>query len=168
MCWHHLTIPVAAVAFNRAISNVTVRYDSHGLNRLSFNTNPSSITHEPGCAGYPYVDRFITLFLAYLDGRPVAFDTVPVNLPSTVTTFQRTVWSEVSRIAYGTIVTYSQLAERVSGRSYARAVGQALHANPVPIIIPCHRVVAADGSLGGFRPGSDIKQALLMHEGASW
>ena len=81
------------------------------------------------------------------------------------TPFQRQVWRAILRIPYGRVRSYRWVAERVGGSQYARAVGHALGANPVPIIVPCHRVVTSDGSLGGFSGGLPVKRKLLQLEG---
>jgi methylated-DNA-[protein]-cysteine S-methyltransferase len=81
------------------------------------------------------------------------------------TPFQRRVWRTILRIPYGRVRSYRWVAERVGGAQYARAVGHALGANPVPIIVPCHRVVTSDGSLGGFSGGLPVKRKLLQLEG---
>ena len=81
------------------------------------------------------------------------------------TPFQRQVWRAILRIPYGRVRSYRWVADRVGGAQYARAVGNALGANPVPIIVPCHRVVTNDGALGGFTGGLPIKRKLLELEG---
>ena len=81
------------------------------------------------------------------------------------TPFQRQVWRAILRIPYGRVRSYRWVADRVGGSQYARAVGHALGANPVPIIVPCHRVVTSDGSLGGFSGGLPVKRKLLQLEG---
>ncbi|MCS7179519.1 MAG: methylated-DNA--[protein]-cysteine S-methyltransferase [Anaerolineae bacterium] len=81
------------------------------------------------------------------------------------TPFQRRVWEELGRIPYGQTVSYGELARRMGQPGAARAVGQAVGANPIPIIVPCHRVVGADGSLVGYGGGLEIKSALLRLEG---
>lgn len=88
--------------------------------------------------------------------------TVPVAPDGTP--FQLAVWQELRRIPYGEVRTYGAVAESVGQRDAARAVGQANHQNPIPIIIPCHRVVAAGGKLGGFGGGLDLKRRLLQLE----
>lgn len=90
--------------------------------------------------------------------------TFPIDL-SSGTSFQRQVWRAIVRIPYGRVRSYRWVADRVGGRAYARAVGHALGANPVPIIVPCHRVVTSDGSLGGFSGGLPVKRKLLELEG---
>ncbi|MGH9649222.1 MAG: methylated-DNA--[protein]-cysteine S-methyltransferase [Terriglobales bacterium] len=88
----------------------------------------------------------------------------PVDL-SGGTVFQRRVWRAILRIPYGRVRSYKWVAARVGGTQYARAVGLALGANPLPIIVPCHRVVARDSSLGGFTGGLRTKRKLLQLEG---
>lgn len=85
------------------------------------------------------------------------------------TQFQRRVWSALAAIPYGETTTYGALATQLAdaspgGRPQARAVGSAVAATPVPIVIPCHRVIGADGSLTGYRGGLQIKRALLAFE----
>lgn len=83
--------------------------------------------------------------------------------------FRTAVWTECAAIPWGQIATYGWLAERVAQRMgtkpCARAVGQALKVNPWAIIVPCHRVVAAQGRLGGYAYGAELKASLLLHEG---
>lgn len=81
------------------------------------------------------------------------------------TSFQRQVWKAILRIPYGRVRSYRWVADRVGGPQFARAVGHALGANPLPIIVPCHRVVTSAGSLGGFTGGLPVKRRLLQLEG---
>jgi methylated-DNA-[protein]-cysteine S-methyltransferase len=99
----------------------------------------------------------------YLAGRQDAFD-VPLDL-SQGTSFQRKVWRTLQRVPYGKLRSYQWIATRVGGRHYARAVGNAVGANPLPIVVPCHRIVAHDASLGGFSGGLSMKRKLLSLEG---
>ncbi len=98
---------------------------------------------------------------AYLAGRLRRF-TVPVALAGTP--FQKAVWAELSAIPFGARRTYGELAAALGRPRGARAVGAACGANPVPILVPCHRVVNADGSLGGFGAGQNVKTRLLELE----
>jgi methylated-DNA-[protein]-cysteine S-methyltransferase len=82
------------------------------------------------------------------------------------TPFQKTVWAEVSRIPYGATATYSDVARRIGQPQAVRAVGSANGANPLPIIVPCHRVIGRRGALTGYGAGLEIKAALLELEGA--
>jgi methylated-DNA-[protein]-cysteine S-methyltransferase len=101
---------------------------------------------------------------SYLSGRPVGF-TAPVDLAA-CTQFQRRVLRACAKVGYGQTVSYGELARRVGCPAGARAVGGALARNPVPLVIPCHRVVAGNGTLGGFSAehGVKLKQALLEME----
>lgn len=80
------------------------------------------------------------------------------------TDFQESVWNELLRIPYGKTISYGDLAERLDNPGGMRAVGAANGQNPIPIIVPCHRVIAADGSLGGYTGGLEIKHKLLELE----
>lgn len=82
------------------------------------------------------------------------------------TPFQRAVWTQVARIPYGTTTTYGEIAHRIGRPRAARAVGGANSANPLPIIIPCHRVIGAGGALIGYGAGLAVKAMLLQLEGA--
>lgn len=83
------------------------------------------------------------------------------------TEFQKNVWVELTKIPYGETISYGELANRMGDKNLMRAVAAANGANPIPIIIPCHRVIGADGSLTGYGGGLDVKQKLLELEG-SW
>ena len=89
---------------------------------------------------------------------------LPLDLRGTP--FQRAVWSQVARIPYGTTTTYGEIARCIARPKAARAVGGANGANPLPIIIPCHRVIGARGALTGYGAGLTIKAELLKLEGA--
>lgn len=84
------------------------------------------------------------------------------------TDFQREIWLSLKEIRYGELRTYKWLAERIGRPSSFRAVGQALKRNPLPIILPCHRVVYSNNQIGGFSLGVEIKRFLLAHEKRSY
>jgi methylated-DNA-[protein]-cysteine S-methyltransferase len=92
--------------------------------------------------------------------------TFDLSLAPVGSTFQRRVWDALRAIPYGTTVSYSELARRLGDTRATRAVGAANAKNPIPIIVPCHRVVGARGELTGFGGGLDRKRWLLEHEGA--
>jgi len=82
------------------------------------------------------------------------------------TSFQEAVWAKVTRIPYGATVAYGEIARRIGRPRAARAVGGAVGANPLPILVPCHRVIGAGGSLTGYAAGLEVKAALLRLEDA--
>lgn len=98
----------------------------------------------------------------YFAGKRHAFD-LPLSLRGTE--FQRAVWNELLAVPYGETITYAELARLIGRPSAIRAVGAANGANPIPIIIPCHRVIGSDGTLTGYGGGIERKQWLLAHEG---
>ncbi len=100
----------------------------------------------------------------YFEGERHEFD-LPVDL-SPLPGFQRAVLDELVRIPYGHVDTYGGLAQRIGKPQAARAVGGALNRNPIPIVVPCHRIVGAGGRLTGYAGGLERKQALLGLEGA--
>jgi methylated-DNA-[protein]-cysteine S-methyltransferase len=100
----------------------------------------------------------------YFAGDLAAIDTVPVRTAGT--TFQRHVWRALRTVPCRTTVSYTQLATRIGRPDAVRAVGSANGANPIGVVVPCHRVIGADGSLSGYGGGIERKAWLLAHEGA--
>lgn len=100
----------------------------------------------------------------YFKGRDLAFD-LEVDL-SALSAFDRKVLEVTARIPAGKVATYAQVAAKAGNPRASRAAGNALHKNPVAIIVPCHRVLRSDGSLGGYGGGLPVKEWLLRHEGA--
>lgn len=101
---------------------------------------------------------------AYLAGRTRHLD-VPIDWRG-INGFSRDVLRALARVPFGKLVSYGQLAAKLGKPGAARAVGGAMARNPIPIVLPCHRVVASDGSLGGFSGGLPVKRWLHAHEGA--
>ena len=109
-----------------------------------------------------FFDNLIKRFKAYFSGHQVEF---PDKLDlSGATSFQRRVWEITRNIPYGEKRSYLWVAIQIGKRRAARAVGQALGKNPLPIIVPCHRVVTSDGGLGGFTGGRELKRYLVRLE----
>lgn len=100
----------------------------------------------------------------YFAGTREAFD---LPLAPGGTPFQRRLWERLAEVPFGATTTYGALAEALGDPHLARAVGAANGANPLPIVVPCHRVVGSDGSLTGFAGGLEAKRWLLAHEGRS-
>ncbi len=108
-------------------------------------------------------DNWTDMIYGYLTGVQKRLD-LPLDVIATP--FQRLVWEALRAIPYGATQTYQEVAQQL-GRPYAvRAVARACASNPVALIVPCHRVVRADGALGGYRWGIERKRALLAHEAA--
>jgi methylated-DNA-[protein]-cysteine S-methyltransferase len=112
----------------------------------------------------PVLDEAARQLEAYFEGELVSFD-LPLELHGTE--FQRQCWLALASIPYGQTVSYGEQARRLGlGNEQARAVGAANGQNPLPIVLPCHRVIGADGSLTGFGGGLHVKRFLLELEGA--
>ena len=105
-----------------------------------------------------------SLFERYFSGVSVSFTEIPLDLESG-TPFQQAVWRETAAIPHGGYVSYGELAGRIGKPGAARAVGTALGANPVCLVVPCHRVLTATGNLGGFSAGLHWKRRFLALEG---
>ena len=117
---------------------------------------------EPVGAETPLLARGRGELLEYLVGKRRTFD---LPLKPQGTPFQQKVWSALADIPYGQTITYGELARRVGCPKGSRAVGQANHRNPLPILLPCHRVVGANGTLTGYGGGLELKEWLLRLEG---
>ena len=99
----------------------------------------------------------------YLSGQPVSFKKYALVLEGTV--FQKKVWRVLADIQYGKVLTYKEVAKKIGFPGASRAAGSACGKNELPILIPCHRVISSDGSLGGFSGGLRLKRYLLELEG---
>lgn len=110
----------------------------------------------------PELLNAVELLTKYFNGVPVEFD-LKLDL-STGTQFQRSVWETALRIPYGTVQSYGWIAQQIDKPNAMRAVGGAMGANPLAVIVPCHRVVRSDGGLGGYAGGLDWKRKLLSME----
>jgi methylated-DNA-[protein]-cysteine S-methyltransferase len=115
---------------------------------------------RPGPAAAAVADRLV----AYFDGRLDALDSIPVDTGGTP--FQATVWAALRTIGPGRTMSYADLSRAIGAPAAVRAVGAANGANPVGIVVPCHRVIGADGRLVGYGGGLERKRWLLRHEGA--
>jgi methylated-DNA-[protein]-cysteine S-methyltransferase len=115
----------------------------------------------PSSAASAAVEEAADQLAEYFDGRRRSFT---LRLRPSGTPFQESVWWALADIDYGTTISYAELASRVGRPRAFRAVGQANGANPLPIVLPCHRVVASGGGIGGYGGGLDMKRALLALE----
>jgi methylated-DNA-[protein]-cysteine S-methyltransferase len=132
------------------------------INRKPNSENLSAITQvSPDDSK---VENVFTQLKEYFKRQRKEFD---LKLEILGTEFQKKVWNVLTKIPYGVTISYGELANRMGDKNLMRAVAAANGANPIPIIIPCHRVISADGSLTGYGGGLDVKQKLLELEG-SW
>ena len=137
--------------------------DSAGLRRVSFeNSKRFSIPPAGWMQNNKIFREVIRQLNEYFAGTLKEFD---LPLAPEGTPFQMSVWRGLRTIPYGETISYGQLAERIGNPKAVRAVGRANGANPLPIIIPCHRVIGSDGDLTGFGGGLPIKIKLLAIEG---
>ncbi|MFJ9407986.1 methylated-DNA--[protein]-cysteine S-methyltransferase [Streptomyces sp. NPDC101393] len=145
--------PLTLVAAGNALTGVYMTDHRHRppLETFGSFTDPAE----------PPFDRTIAQLQAYFRGELTTFD---LPLAPRGTPFQQRVWAALRDIPYGGTLSYGQLAARLGAPSAARAVGLANGRNPVSIIVPCHRVVGADGSLTGYGGGLDRKRRLLAFE----
>jgi methylated-DNA-[protein]-cysteine S-methyltransferase len=148
--------------FESPVGPLLLAGSRQGLNYVSFNCGKHAVAVDPGWTedGSQFHDA-IRQLREYFAGERKAFS---LTLSPRGTDFQRAVWSELRRIPYGETISYKQLAERIGKPKAVRAVGAANGANPIPIIIPCHRVIGNDGSLTGFGGGLPLKKKLLELE----
>ncbi len=108
--------------------------------------------------------QWVSAIMDYLEGQPLPLD-LPVDVQATA--FQRRVWEALRAIPYGSTRSYSEIARSLGNPQATRAVAHACATNPVPLVVPCHRVVRTDGGLGGYRWGLERKRALLDQEKAT-
>lgn len=139
--------------------------DEHGLKLIEFHTprHPMSRLADWSEGDNPVLQATRVQLDEYFSGARKQFD---LPLAPQGTPFQTEVWHTLATIPYGETISYAQLAQRVGKPTAMRAVGAANGRNPLPIVLPCHRVIGADGSLTGFGGGLPTKQFLLELEGA--
>lgn len=156
MYWHETQTPIGALL---------LAGDGHALTLVHFQSGPRPL--QPLAAWIEDREPFevaLGQLAEYFAGRRREFD---LPLAQDGTAFQRAVWRVLTTIPYGATISYAELARRIGNARASRAVGLANGANPLPIIVPCHRVIGSDGSLTGFGGGLEMKRKLLALEGAA-
>ncbi len=136
---------------------ITAEFEDDALIRLSFKKYTTKILDIP-----PLVENLHKQLEEYAAGKRREFD-VKIKLDGTP--FRTAVWRELLKIKFGQTRSYQEVAEAVGGANKARAVGMAVHNNPICVIVPCHRVIGKNGSLVGFAEGLGVKAKLLEIEG---
>ena len=138
--------------------------DASGLRHIEFRDNRHPADRSDWHGGDSEILQAAEAQLGdYFAGRRRVFD---LPLAPRGTAFQLRVWQELARIPFGETISYAQLAQRLGNPNGTRAVGAANGRNPLPIVLPCHRVIGADGGLTGFGGGLQTKDHLLRLEGA--
>jgi len=150
--------------FDSPIGALTLAASDAGMHAIEF---PRQVPLDRGGGwmeqGHPLLERAGLQLQEYFDGRRRSFD---LPLAPLGTEFQLQVWHALASIPYGRTVSYADMARQIGRPTAMRAVGAANGRNPLPIVLPCHRVIGADGSLTGFGGGLPAKQFLLQLEGA--
>jgi methylated-DNA-[protein]-cysteine S-methyltransferase len=173
-------MPLSYCVFDTSMGSAGIAWGERGLVGIQLpEADPSRVRGRlrrrfPGSresAPSPEIEQAIERIRVLLSGTPVDLTSVPLDM-SAVEPFERRVYDVARTIPPGQTLTYGQIADRLGDRLLARDVGQALGRNPFPIVVPCHRVLAAGGKLGGFSApgGVATKQRLLAIEQAnvSW
>jgi len=146
------------------VGRLLLRTEGGVLTLIDFQRDHSGkLEDPPGAARCKPLREAMRQLEAYFRGELQEFD---LDMQATGTEFQRCTWKALQTIPYGMTISYAELARRMGNPKAVRAVGTANGANPLPIVIPCHRVIGSDGKLTGYGGGLDIKQQLLKLEGA--
>jgi methylated-DNA-[protein]-cysteine S-methyltransferase len=146
-----------------------VEYSPRGISRIDFPHLGRPVAQASLLAATipknapSFIRKFSRQLQQYADGKSVRW-IVPLDL-SAGTVFQQSVWRALTKIPRGETRSYGWVAQQIGKPRSSRAVGAACGANPIPVVIPCHRVIAGDGSLGGFGGGLPMKRRLLAIEG---
>jgi len=161
---------IAFASYMSPLGKILIASSERGICKITFSTDEDKFVRDVSSRFQSNVVRkdarllsMIELLDSYFKGKPIR---THVDLDLRGTVFQRQVWSEVSRIQYGETRTYKEIAYAIKRPKASRAVGNAVGSNPVPLIIPCHRVVLSNGSLGGYAYGTLLKRKLLEMERA--
>jgi methylated-DNA-[protein]-cysteine S-methyltransferase len=167
---HPGSLTIFVPAGKAIASGLEISCSPRGVNQVRFvrtsrATPCASPTARAFAARHGWLAPAMKALVRYLDGQPCDLRGIPVDL-SGQPPFRRRVQETCRGIAYGRTLTYAELAERVGVPGAARAVGSAMSHNPVPLLVPCHRVIRGDGGLGGFsaRGGVALKARLLAME----
>ncbi len=152
------SLKISGINFKVITSHKGVR--SIFINKRDY--KPDNITATALHPDDPYMMNVFKELSEYFNRERKEFS-VPLDIIGTE--FQKKVWKQLLKIPYGKTISYIKLAEMVGDVKTVRAVGKANGSNPVPVIIPCHRVINADGKLGGYSAGLDVKEKLLETEG---
>jgi methylated-DNA-[protein]-cysteine S-methyltransferase len=154
--------PVSYTRIESLVGKLLLAVDAEGLRQVSFESSKRATPAQPDWKEdkAPFAE-VIRQLQAYFDGKLREFD---LPLAPQGTEFQLRVWNSLRSIPYGETISYAELAQMIGNPQAVRAVGLANGSNPIPIIIPCHRVIGSNGSLTGFGGGISNKRKLLALE----
>jgi methylated-DNA-[protein]-cysteine S-methyltransferase len=166
---------IGHAVFETALGFMGIAWSEKGLTRLCLpQASRDSVERRllrldgaiPGGDRPRWVDELVAAITAYAAGAAVDFSAFPVDLTG-VDAFRLAIYDAARKLAFGEVTTYGELAKRAGHAGLARETGAALGANPVPLVIPCHRIMAAGGKIGGFSApgGSAAKERMLGLEG---
>ena len=141
------------------IGSLLLVADDNGLRQINFPVKGAPVQPAADCSENPQaLAECVRQLRAYFSGELERFE---LPLAPHGTAFQQKVWTELCTIPYGETISYGELARRIGNPNASRAVGLANGSNPIPIIIPCHRVIGSSGKLTGYGGGLPIKEKLL-------
>lgn len=146
------------------VGPVTVWASDRGVRHVEFGPLPRERNTDPREEWSPRLREAVEQVAAYLEKERRSFE-LDLDFADHTTDFQRDVYDRLIAIEYGHVTSYGRIAAEIGKPDQARAVGQAVGANPIPIVVPCHRVVGSDLRLIGFSGGLDVKVSLLKLEG---
>ena len=154
-------------SFQSPIGEIWIAHSGRGISLLAFSyptfqRGLEVLGRRPVKDPTPF-SQVIERLLAYFSGERTDLEDIPLDLKGSP--FDIRVWQILRQIPYGEVRSYRWVAERLGNPRAARAVGSACRRNPVPIIVPCHRVVRSSGELGGYSGGERLKRVLLRMEG---
>jgi methylated-DNA-[protein]-cysteine S-methyltransferase len=157
-------LPDYLVRIDSPIGRIEVTSDGDAITSLAIERAGALPLDSVPERSTPVLDRAVEQLREYFAGTRTEFD-LPVSLVGTE--FQRAVWNELAELPFGGVVSYGEIGGATGRATAGRAVGGAVGANPIPIIVPCHRVLASDGRITGYSGGNGIptKVWLLDHEG---
>ncbi len=145
--------------FNSPLGWLELVASGHVLTAIRYLNNKPDSVQTPH---HPVFEQATSQLSRYFNKDLAHFT---ISLSPNGTTFQKTVWGELQNIPFGTAITYGELAKRLGDPNKVRAVGRANGKNPIPIVIPCHRVIGSEKKLIGYAGGIERKRFLLEHEG---
>ena len=156
------TFGIPSFCYESPIGWIDIIAEGNQILRASFSEAPFSVPTFP--PNLPVLTRTVKLLDLYFTGGPIDFIEISIQLAYT-TEFQQQVWNVIRQIPYGEVRTYQWIADQIGRPKSARSIGNAVGANPVSILIPCHRVIRSNGGLGGYGGGLERKRQLLALEG---